>query len=516
VSGHDCPTMSEEKDKSTLRSNLTRRDALKLLGAGATVLVAADQLHAVDVSQPSPALKADVVVVGAGFAGLSAARALMRQSKKVVVLEARDRVGGRVKAAQIAGRAIDAGGMWVGPTQTRLLDLIKEYGLHTVPQFETGANIAELGGKRLTASGETLGLDSETQAEYDRIVKDLTKLSDQIPLDAPWTLPHAEEYDHMTADDWFQSQTKNNIVLDFLRAYVRGIFTADSYQISFLFFLFYLRSGDNYDTLYGFENAAQAWTVKETMHQVAARVAAELGRAIVLQAPVRTISQDAGGVLVNSDVGSWKCDYAIVAVPLPLSVRINYKPVLPPERDILAQHMPMGSVIKYWVAYEKPFWRERGLNGMLQSDQPPSEFISGDFTPAEGRPGLLAGFIEAHNAIAWTGRPMEERKKLVVERLVNFLGPEAAHPIDYEDQDWPADPWSRGCYGASMMPGVMTTVGKVIRQPHGRIHWAGTETSTKWMGYIDGAIRSGDRAAEEVLARVKSEKQARQAGSMAR
>ena len=516
MSGHDCPTMSEEKDKSTLRSNLTRRDALKLLGAGATVLVVADQLHAVDVSQPSPALQADVVVVGAGFAGLSAARALMRQSKKVVVLEARDRVGGRVKAAQIAGRVIDAGGMWVGPTQTRLLDLIKEYGLHTVPQFETGANIAELGGKRLTASGETLGLDSETQVEYDRIVKDLTKLSDQIPLDAPWTLPHAEEYDHMTADDWFQSQTKNNTVLDFLRAYVRGIFTADSYQISFLFFLFYLRSGDNYDMLYGFENAAQAWTVKETMHQVAARVAAELGRAIVLQAPVRTISQDAGGVLVNSDVGSWKCDYAIVAVPLPLSVRINYKPVLPPERDILAQHMPMGSVIKYWVAYEKPFWRERGLNGMLQSDQPPSEFISGDFTPAEGRPGLLAGFIEAHNAMAWTGRPMEERKKLVVERLVNFLGPEAAHPIDYEDQDWPADPWSRGCYGASMMPGVMTTVGKVIRQPHGRIHWAGTETSTKWMGYIDGAIRSGDRAAEEVLARLKSEKQAQQAGSMAR
>jgi monoamine oxidase len=163
----------------------------------------------------------------------------------------------------------------------------------------------------------------------------------------------------------------------------------------------------------------------------------------------------------------------------------------------------MGSVIKYWVAYEKPFWRERGLNGMLQSDQPPSEFISGDFTPAEGWPGLLAGFIEAHNAMAWTGRPMEERKKIVVERLVSLLGPEAAKPVDYEDQDWPADPWSRGCYGASMTPGIMTTVGKVIRQPHGRIHWAGTETSTKWMGYIDGAIRSGERAAGEVLERLK-------------
>jgi monoamine oxidase len=145
----------------------------------------------------------------------------------------------------------------------------------------------------------------------------------------------------------------------------------------------------------------------------------------------------------------------------------------------------MGSVIKYWVAYEKPFWREHGLNGMLQSDQPPSEFISGDFTPSEGRPGLLAGFMEAHNSMAWTG----QRKKVVVERLISFLGPDAASSIDYEDQDWPADAWSGRCYAPSKAPGIMTTVGKVIREPHGRIHWAGTETAMRRTGYIDGAIR---------------------------
>ena len=484
-------------------ATLTRREALKLLGAGATALVVADELHSA-VSHESSAPQTQVVVVGAGFAGLSAARALSRQGRKVVVLEARDRIGGRVKAAQIAGRAIDAGGMWVGPSQTRLLDLIKEYGLHTVPQFETGINIAEFGGKRLTASGEAIGFDQQTQEEYDRIIRNLTRLSDQVPLDAPWGMPRAEEYDQITADDWFLAQTKNSAILGFLRAFVRAIFTADPYQISFLYFLFYLRSGGNYDTLYGFENAAQAWTVKETMHQVAVRVAEELEKVIVLNAPVRSISQDSTGVLVTSDAGNWRCEYAIVAVPLRLSVRIAYKPELPPQRDILAQHMPMGSVIKYWVAYEKPFWRERGLNGMLQSDQPPSEFISGDFTPSEGRPGLLAGFMEAHNSMAWTGRSTEERKKVVVERLISFLGPEAANPIDYEDQDWPADPWSRGCYGPSMAPGIMTTVGKVMREPHGRIHWAGTETSTRWTGYIDGAIRSGERAAEEVQARLKT------------
>jgi len=506
--------MSE--DKSKLQSNLTRRAALKLLGAGATALVATDPLHSAEVPHQGSATPAEVVVVGAGFAGLSAARTLSRHRKRVVVLEARDRVGGRVKAAKIAGRAIDAGGMWVGPSQTRLLDLIKEYDLHTVPQFETGLNIAEVGGKRLTASGEAIGFDPPIQAEYDRIIRDLTRLSDQVPLDAPWSMSRAEEYDQMTADDWFISQTKNSAILGFLRAFVRAIFTADPYQISLLYLLFYLRSGDNYDTLYGFENAAQAWTVKETMHQVAVRVAAELGNAIVLNAPVRAISQDGAGVLVTSDAGNWRCEYAIVAVPLPLAVRIAYQPVLSPQRDILAQHMPMGSVIKYWVAYEKPFWRERGLNGILQSDQPPSEFISGDFTPSEGHPGLLAGFMEAHNSMAWTGRSMEERKKVVVERLISLLGPEAANPIDYEDQDWPADPWSRGCYGPSMAPGIMTTVGKVIREPHGRIHWAGTETSTKWTGYIDGAIRSGERAAAEVLARLKTKVQSPQADQRSR
>ncbi|HET9408032.1 MAG TPA: flavin monoamine oxidase family protein [Candidatus Sulfotelmatobacter sp.] len=488
------------------KSGLTRREALKLLGAGATAVVGANEFHSAASAESSPP-QTQVIVVGAGFAGLCAARVLSRQGRKVVVLEARDRVGGRVKAAKIAGRAIDAGGMWVGPTQTRLLDLIKEYGLHTVPQFETGTNIAEFGGKRFTARGEAIGFDPQTQEEYDRIIRDLTRLSDQVPLDAPWNMPRAEEYDQITADDWFLAQTKNSAILGFLRAFVRAIFTADPYQISFLYFLFYLRSGDNYDSLYGFENAAQAWTVQETMHQVAVLVAEELGKVIVLNAPVRSISQDSTGVLVTSDAGNWRCEYAIVAVPLPLSVRIAYKPELPPQRDILAQHMPMGSVIKYWVAYETPFWSKRGLNGMLQSDQPPSEFISGDFTPSEGRPGLLAGFMEAHNSMAWTGRSTEERKKVVVERLISFLGPEAANPIDYEDQDWPADPWSRGCYGPSMAPGIMTTVGKVIRQPHGRIHWAGTETSTKWTGYIDGAIRSGERAADEVLARLKTQVQ---------
>jgi len=482
--------------------SFSRRDLLRALGVGAATTLAPNLSRG---SEKSETGTADVVIVGAGFAGLTAARSLIRKGRRVVVLEARDRVGGRVKAGKLAGHTVDVGGMWVGPTQTRLLEMIKEFGLHTTPQFEEGKDISEVNGTRTTADREDMGLDKETQAEYDRVVKEMDRLCATVPPDEPWNAPEAESLDEMTVKDWLDSTTHNKTVRAFLEAQIRAIFVADLYQISFLYFLFYLRSGDNFEMLNNYENGAQASLVAETMHEVARRMATELKTNIVLENPVRAISQDTSGVTVKSAKGDWRADYAIVAVPLPLSVRITYEPPLPPDRDILAQHMPMGSVIKYLVAYEKPFWRERGLNGMTWSDLPPSAAIS-DASPADGGKGFLVGFFEAHNALKWTGRPMEERKKVVIERIVEFFGPEGAHPIDYEDQDWPAEVWSRGCYGASMGPGIMTTVGKVIRQPHGRIHWAGTETATRWMGYVDGAIHSGERAATEVLSKYQQPK----------
>jgi monoamine oxidase len=478
---------------------VSRREALKVLGVAGAAAAAPRNLRS---SSTAAGIAADVVVIGAGFAGMIAARDLLRAGKKVAVLEARDRIGGRVKAGMIAGRKVDLGGMWVGPTQTRLLELIKEFGLHTIPQFEDGRDMANLNGKRTTGERDDPGLDAETQAEYEVVVGELNRLTAQVQLESPWTTPRAEEFDAITAQQWFDAKTQNQTLRSLFQLTTRTDFTADLSQMSFLYFLFYLRSADNYATLNGLENAAQAFVVKETLHELAARIAEQLGKTIVLDAPVRNITQDASGVTVSSEKGIWRANYAVVAIPLSLSVRIEYHPPLPPKRDLLAQHMPMGSVIKCWVAYERPFWREKGLNGLAWSDLPPVDaFI--DSTPPEGHPGLLVGFIDAGNALKWTGRRIEERRQAVVNQLVTFFGLDAEHPIDYEDQDWPSDPWSRGCFSVTMGPGVMTTLGPAIRQPHGRIHWAGTETASKWMGYVDGAIRSGERAAEEVLVKYK-------------
>ena len=490
--------MARKKSSST--NHFSRREALRLLGIGAAGTLLPDVSRAATAATETR--RVDVIVVGAGMSGLAAARALIRQGKKVAILEARDRVGGRVKSGKLAGHTIDLGGMWVGPSQTRLLDLLREYHIDIMPQYLKGKGIFEMSGKRTTPEGEAFGFDPPAQAEFDRVMAQIDKMVAMVPPEAPWTAPHAEEWDDITLEEWLRTNVHNDDVYRFMGAETRVTLTVEPWQVSFLYFLFYVRSGNSFMELESYDKGAQMYIVPESMHQVAAAIGKELDGSLMLGTPVSAISQDAKGITVVSEKGSWQADYAVVALPLPLSSRINYQPPLPPDREALSEQMPMGSVIKYWVAYEKPFWREHGMNGLVFTDAPPSSAMS-DATPPSGSPGFLVGFIDGRRALKWSGRPMEERKKMVVDLIVNYFGPEGAKPIDYIDQDWPADPWSRGCYGPSMGPGVLTTLGPALRTRFGRIHWAGTETSPIWTGYIEGAIRSGERAAGDVLASYK-------------
>lgn len=477
-------------------ARVTRREALKLLGAGTAGSLAGGLWVRPARPASGGSRRVDVVIVGAGFAGLAAARVLARRGKKVVVLDARGRVGGRVKAGKLAGHTIDLGGMWVGPTQTRLMTLLEEYRIEKTPQYVTGKCIVEIGGRRFTGEGEWARLLPADDAELERMFGRVKALVAEVPLESPWTAAKAQEWDRVTVDEWLRSETKSETVLTMLRLMVRGLFTVEPQQLSLLFFLSYVRSGNSLEEQWGVEGAAQAFHIPGSMHQLAARMAGELGSAIVLRSPVTAVAQDSAGVTVVSAAGEWRGERVIVAVPLSLSGRISYDPALPAQRDALVQRSPMGSVIKYWVAYRQPFWRRHGWNALVESDEPPTEGFL-DASPPGGDVGLIVGFIQAKMALEWTARPMAERKKRIVERIVHFLGPEGAEPIDYIDDDWPADPWTRGCYGASMGPGVLTTLGPALRAPVGRIHWAGTETSPVWSGYIEGAIRSGERAAAE-------------------
>lgn len=212
----------------------------------------------------------------------------------------------------------------------------------------------------------------------------------------------------------------------------------------------------------------------------------------MFESPVRAISQTDAGVVVESDKGKWEAKYAIVCLPPPFGLRIRYEPILPPEREILLQHMPMGSVVKYWVAYEKPFWRTHGYSGLITSDVLPSNLVCADSTLSDAGPGFVVGFMEASGGVEWTGKSMEERKWKVLERLVAFWGAGAARPIGYEDQDWPSDPWSRGCYMASPGPGILSSHGSHMDACIGRDGDVGSVGGIyRWGGAVWGSGGGG-------------------------
>jgi monoamine oxidase len=446
----------------------------------------------------SEPVRADVVVVGAGLAGLTAARELKRSGRSVVVLEARDRVGGRTLAhATRTGEPLDLGGQWIGPTQDRILSLVNELGLKTYDQFSTGAKVLQIEGKVSTYEGAIPALPFLAKYDLSRMFSKLNKFSASLPLDAPYSAEHALQWDGMTLESWKRSFLKTSKAECLLDIVTQSVFGAEASDLSFLFFLFYLRSGGDLDRLTRIADGAQQTRVHGGLQQISQRLAEELGDAVRLNSPVRTIAHNSDGVNVFADTGFYEAARAILAVPPFLAGRIAYEPALPPVRAQLTQRLPMGSIIKCIAVYERPFWRDAGLSGEFVSDEGP--LVSGfDDTPEGSEEGSLIGFIAGRAARAWGERSDAERRDAVMKQLSRYYGERAAHPVEFLEKNWMAEEWSGGCYEAYMAPGVMTQYGKALREPIGPIHWAGTETSDVWCGYMDGAIRSGERAAEEV------------------
>ncbi len=279
---------------------------------------------------------------------------------------------------------------------------------------------------------------------------------------------------------------------------VPALFSADTVEMSLLHFLFYCRSGGSLDRLVATHGGAQESRLEGGSQQLALHLADRLGDAVRLGSPVGAIRQDAGGVEVTHDGGVLQASRAIVAIPPTLAGRIRYSPALPPLRDQLTQQVPMGYVTKVQIAYPEPFWRAEGLSGSVLSLDDEVSVIF-DNSPQDLSCGVLLGFLEGKHARRAGKLAPEERKELVLSVLEKFFGPRAADPEEYVERDWAAEEWSRGCYGGRFGTGAWTGYGEALREPVGRVHWAGTETADVWNGYMDGAIRSGERAAREVL-----------------
>ncbi len=448
---------------------------------------------------PLPERRARVVIVGAGLAGLSAARQLHAQGVDVLVIEARDRVGGRTSSLPASdGTLIDVGGQWIGPGQERIAALAQAVGATTFPTHDTGNNIAFHAGERHTYSGAIPMYDSAATMELVEHMLSLNMMSYEVPLEAPWTAPEAATWDAQTVETWLDHNITSPRARDLLALGVRSIFCVEPGDLSLLHFLFYVHSAGNLHTLISVTRGAQEQRFHDGAQSVANKVAAALGDRVILHAPIHSVTQDEHGVRVIGDTLAVTAERAIIALPPALAGRLRYQPAMPALRDHLTQSMPMGSVIKIQCLYPTPFWRDEGWSGQVTNNDAPVS-ITFDNTPADGSPGVLLGFVEGKEARIWGERSLEERREAVIACLVDYFGEQAAQPYDYVEKYWAADEYARGCYAGYMPPGVWTAYGRALREPVGRMHWAGTETATVWNGYMDGAVQSGERAAAEVF-----------------
>jgi len=441
----------------------------------------------------------DVVVIGAGLAGLTAASELRARGRSVVVLEARDRVGGRVLNQPIGeGHVVEMGGQWIGPTQDRMYALAARLGVETFPTYVEGDEVAYLGRRRYRYSGEMPFLNPVVLADLAQATMRIERLARRIPLDAPWEAPGAGDLDAQTFATWLRRAVKTSRARAILDAYVTTLLTAESASFSLLHWLFYVRSGTDFKTLSTLEGGAQQDRFVGGSQEIPIRLAAALGDAVRLCTPVRRIEDDGVGVRV-ADVTAQR---AIVAIPPALAGRIDYDPPLPADRDQLTQRLPQGTVIKVNAVYDEPFWRVDGLKGMAWDPREPVTFAM-DNSPPDASAGVLVGFVKGDNARRLARMDPGARRAAVLDSLAHYHGERARRTQQYHELDWSAEPWTRGCFSAHFAPGAWTRYGPALREAVGRIHWAGTETAAVWNGYMDGAVRSGERAATEVLAELR-------------
>jgi monoamine oxidase len=449
----------------------------------------------------SRSVEADVIIVGAGLSGMVAARTVLAAGLTPVVLEADERVGGRILTEEVApGLPVEIGAQWIGDTHQRMFALAAELGVETFPQYDVGETSYELAGSGVLRENDFHARYADELSQLERVLRALDDLAADVPVDAPWLAPRAAEWDAITAGAWYDAQGLSVVARTLLEICTVGILAVPTVEVSLLHLLFTIQTcGVTSELFAESEGGAQTTRFVGGTSEIPRRLAALIADHIVLEAPVQSIEHTSDSVTVHCRGGiTARGRRVVVAVSPTLAGRIMYDPPLSGYRDQLTQRMPNGSAMKAFFVYDEPFWRTDGLNGQLISDVGPARMSNDTCIPGDDH-GVILLFLEGQQARTFGRLPTDERRTALTAELVRHYGSRAAKPECYVDGEWSDRQWTRGCYNANPGPLVWTTYGPALAAPIGVIHWASTDTATHWSAYMEGAVEAGERAAREAV-----------------